>query len=46
MGASPTRQPLQPEAIAAVMAVTKWLKPLISSVTNWWQRVCAGRKRE
>ncbi len=27
MGASPTRQPLQPEATAAVMEVTKWLKP-------------------
>ena len=24
-GASPTRQPLQPEAIGAVMEVTKWL---------------------
>ena len=30
MGASPTRQPLQPEAIGAVMEVTKWLKPSIS----------------
>jgi len=30
VGASPTRQPLQPEAIGAVMEVTKWLKPLIS----------------
>src|ERR1700737_665069 len=27
VGASPTRQPLQPEAIGAVMEVTKWLKP-------------------
>ena len=27
MGANPTRQPLQPEAI---MEVTKWLKPSIS----------------
>ena len=27
MGASPTRQPLQPEATEAVMEVTKWLKP-------------------
>src|ERR1700683_3046560 len=26
----PTRQPLQPEAIGAVMEVTKWLKPSIS----------------
>jgi len=30
VGASPTRQTLQPEAIGAVMEVTKWLKPLIS----------------
>ena len=30
MGASPTRQPLQPEAIGAVMEETKWLKPSIS----------------
>src|SRR6266850_2554772 len=30
VGASPTRQPLQPEAIRAVMEVTKWLKPSIS----------------
>src|SRR5260370_39155057 len=29
-GASPTRQPLQPEAIGAVMEATKWLKPSIS----------------
>ena len=29
MGASPTRQPLQPEAIGAVMELTKWLKPSI-----------------
>jgi hypothetical protein len=28
--ASPTRQPLQPEAIGAVMEVTKWLKPSMS----------------
>ncbi len=27
VGASPTRQPLQPEATEAVMEVTKWLKP-------------------
>ena len=27
MGASPTRQPLQPEATGAAMEVTKWLKP-------------------
>ena len=30
MGANPIRQPLQPEAIEAVMEVTKWLKPSIS----------------
>ena len=27
VGASPTRQPLQPEATGAAMEVTKWLKP-------------------
>jgi hypothetical protein len=30
VGASPTRRPLQPEAIGAVMEATKWLKPSIS----------------
>jgi hypothetical protein len=30
VAASPTRQSLQPEAIGAVMEVTKWLKPSIS----------------
>ena len=30
VGASPTRQSLQPEAIGAIMEVTKWLKPSIS----------------
>jgi hypothetical protein len=30
VGANPIRQPLQPEAIGAVMEVTKWLKPSIS----------------
>src|ERR1700716_841599 len=30
VGASPTRRSLQPEAIGAVMEVTKWLKPSIS----------------
>src|ERR1039458_4112830 len=29
VGANLTRQPLQPEAIGAVMEVTKWLKPSI-----------------
>lgn len=43
VGASPTRQPLQPEATGAVMEVTKWLKPSGKRATNWWQRECAGR---
>src|ERR1700732_2022657 len=30
VGANPTQQPLQPEAIGAVMEATKWLKPSIS----------------
>src|ERR1700688_5112637 len=30
VGASPIRQSLRPEAIGAVMEVTKWLKPSIS----------------
>src|SRR6266849_3472550 len=30
VGASPTRQTLQPEATGTVMEVTKWLKPLVS----------------
>ncbi len=25
------------------MEVTKWLKPPVKRVTNWWQRECAGR---
>ena len=29
VGASPTRQPLQPEATGAVMEVTKWLEPSV-----------------
>jgi len=29
VAASPTQQPLQPEATGAVMEVTKWLKPLV-----------------
>ena len=38
---SPTRQPLQPEAIGAVMGVTKWLKPSISVSRNTvTARVC------
>ena len=35
MGASPTRQPLQPEATGAVMEVTKWLKPSVKRVTKY-----------
>ena len=35
MGASPTRQPLQPEATGAVMEVTKWLKPPVKRVTKY-----------
>jgi len=35
VGASPTRQSLQPEATGAVMEVTKWLKPSVMRVTNW-----------
>src|ERR1700704_3798167 len=34
VGASPTRQSLQPGAIGAVMEVTKWLKPSISVPHN------------
>src|ERR1700686_4737927 len=34
VGASPTRQPLQPEAIGAVTEVTKWLKPSISRTSS------------
>jgi hypothetical protein len=33
VGASPTRRLLQPEAIGAVMEVTKWLKPSVELVT-------------
>jgi hypothetical protein len=43
VGASPTRQPLQPEATGAGMEVTKCLKPSGKRATNWWQRECAGR---
>ena len=39
MGANPIRQPLQPEAIGAVMEVTKWLKPSITqSATGFNER--------
>jgi hypothetical protein len=30
VGASPARQPLQPEATGAVIEETKWLKPSVS----------------
>jgi hypothetical protein len=43
VGASPTRQPLQPEATGADMEVTICLKPSVKRATNWWQRECAGR---
>ena len=41
VGASPTRQPLQPEATGAAMEVTKWLKPS-DSVSRYMvtARVC------
>ena len=39
VGASPTRQPLQPEATGAVMEATKWLKSSVSV-----SRICAGKK--
>jgi hypothetical protein len=35
VGASPTRQPLQPEATGATMEVTKWLKPSVKRVTKY-----------
>jgi hypothetical protein len=34
VGASPTRQPLQPEATGAIVEVTKRLKPSVKRVTN------------
>src|SRR5262249_48431904 len=37
MGASPTRQTLQPEASGAVMEATKWLKPQVSTATMHWR---------
>jgi len=43
VGANPTRQPLQPEAIGAVMEVTKWLKPSISVSRIGDSAMCAGR---
>jgi hypothetical protein len=41
MGANPIRQPLQPEAIGAVMEVTKWLKPSIKA--RDWPRTMPAR---
>ena len=35
VGASPTRQLLQPEATGATMEVTKSLKPLVKRVTTY-----------
>ena len=35
MGASPTRQVLQPEATGATMEATKWLKPSVKRVTKY-----------
>src|ERR1700674_5203617 len=37
VGASPTRQPLQPEAIGAVMEVTKWLNRTLRGWANYFQ---------
>jgi hypothetical protein len=34
-GASPTRQPLQPEATGAIVEVTKRLKPSVKRVTKY-----------
>jgi hypothetical protein len=34
VGANPTRQSLQPEAIGAVMEVTKWLKPSMLKINH------------
>jgi hypothetical protein len=35
VGASPTRQLLQPEATGATMEATKWLKPSVKRVTKY-----------
>jgi len=35
VGASPTRQPLQPEATGAIVEVTKRLKPSVKRVTKY-----------
>ena len=39
MGASPTRQPLQPETTGAAMEETKWLKPSDKRVTKYGDSV-------
>jgi hypothetical protein len=43
VGASPTRQPLQPEATGAAMEATKWLKPSDSGSRLGDLRECTGR---
>jgi hypothetical protein len=40
VGANPTRQPLQPEAIGAVMEATKWLKPTLLGQPTDTENVC------
>jgi hypothetical protein len=43
VGENPTRQSLQPEAIGAVMEVTKWLKPNVSRTTYFFTEIsCAA----
>ena len=44
VGANPTRQSLQPEAIGAVMEVTKWLKPSNSGHDLVTARVCRPQR--
>jgi hypothetical protein len=50
VGANPTRQPLQPEAIGAVMEATKWLKPTLLGQPTDTENVClagwTGVRRE
>jgi retron-type reverse transcriptase len=40
MGANPIRRPLQPEAIGAVMEVTKWLKTRALGIPSVYDRIC------
>ena len=42
-GASPARQPLQPEATGAAMEATKWLKLSVSGSRFGDLRECTGR---